>query len=68
LDGIFEKWADLSRTEWGKMNESTLSTSSPQLMLPSGAPQVPKGQIEPFRTPTSMRNVDATCEPYIIQH
>lgn len=68
LDGIFEKWADLSRTEWGKMSESNVSTSNPQLMLPSGAPQVPKGQIEPFRTPTSMRNVDATCEPYIIQH
>lgn len=68
LREIFEKWSLLSRTEWGKMNESILSTSSPQLMLPSGSPPVTKGQIEPFRTQTSMRNVDATCEPQVIKH
>lgn len=65
LEEIFNKWSRIDAKLWGKMREREFDVDKVPLLSASGS-KTPIYDEQPFMTPTSMRNVDATSKTYII--
>jgi hypothetical protein len=66
LSAIFDKWARIGAHQWGKMHVSQFQNDNIPLMAASGNNVDADYGEMPFMTPTSMRNVDATCGVEVI--
>jgi len=66
LTEIFDKWARIGAHQWGKMHMDEFKKDNIPLLAASGSNVDAEYEAMPFMTPTSMRNVDATCEAYVI--
>jgi ATP-dependent helicase YprA (DUF1998 family) len=63
LDAVFEEWRRVPPAKYGDFG--TPDEEEP-LMYPSGTERHPQWSVRPHPTPSSMRNVDATCDAGVI--
>ena len=58
IDEIIQKWSTAPRSAYGDFRPPTEELP---MMYPAGGNQHPQWTDQPYATPSSMRNVDATC-------
>lgn len=63
LDYIIREWKRVPPSKYGGFGPSD---PEEPLMYPSGTERNPRWSIRPLATPSSMRNVDATCDAQVI--
>ena len=63
LDAIFAEWLRIPPSKYGDFGPPD---EEEPLMYPSGTERHPRWSVRPHPTPSSMRNVDATCDTSVI--
>ena len=58
IDEIFQKWSTAPRSMYGDFSPPTEELP---MMYPAGGQLHPQWPDQPYQTPSSMRNVDASC-------
>lgn len=65
LDSVFEEWRRVPPSKYGDFGPPD---EEEPLMYPSGTERHPRWSVRPHPTPSSMRNVDATCDANVISN
>lgn len=65
LDAVFDEWQRVPPAKYGDFGPPD---EEEPLMYPSGTERHPRWSVRPLPTPSSMRNVDATCDASVISN
>lgn len=65
LSTVFQEWQRVPPAKYGDFSPPD---EEEPLMYPSGNGRHPQWSVRPYPTPTSMRNVDATCDTSVISN
>jgi hypothetical protein len=65
LNAVFEEWQRVPPAKYGDFGPPD---EEEPLMYPSGTERHPRWSVRPHPTPSSMRNVDATCDASVISN
>jgi Helicase conserved C-terminal domain len=63
FDDVFDEWCRVPPSRYGDFSPPD---EVEPLMYPSGTDRHPRWSVRPLATPSSMRNVDATCDANVI--